>query len=306
MAENPTGDDPGPVPARDRGRQGPARRRSWTRCRTSMPEHQKFLSLVEERNEARKAIAEMDQNISAFEILAKSQKDPVRIPSSVVEPTVPDQAQPGALHRHGADRQLRPGDRPGLPAGARRPLGEGARARDPRADPAAAGRRAPDPPHGADAPGRATSGPRARPTRSRPTPSATSGPACWAIADRRGPIVTLLVTSPKAGDGKSTAALNLAATCARAGERTLLMDVDLRRPSLADVFPPDPTRRHDARPGGRAPGRRSPGRRRSATPSCATSTSSPPATRATSPSRSSGTLELRQLLIAPCRTTTTG
>jgi capsular exopolysaccharide synthesis family protein len=30
--------------------------------------------------------------------------------------------------------------------------------------------------------------------------------------------------------------LNLAATCALAGERTLLLDVDLRRPSLADVF----------------------------------------------------------------------
>ncbi len=51
-----------------------------------------------------------------------------------------------------------------------------------------------------------------------------------------GPIVTLLVTSAKAGEGKSTTALNLAATCARAGERTLLMDVDLRRPSLNDVF----------------------------------------------------------------------
>jgi polysaccharide biosynthesis transport protein len=50
------------------------------------------------------------------------------------------------------------------------------------------------------------------------------------------PIVTLLVTSAKAGEGKSTTALNLAATCARAGERTLLMDVDLRRPSLHDVF----------------------------------------------------------------------
>src|SRR5262249_20499246 len=54
--------------------------------------------------------------------------------------------------------------------------------------------------------------------------------------DRIGPIVTLLVTSAKAGEGKSTTALNLAATCARAGERTLLMDVDLRRPSLVDVF----------------------------------------------------------------------
>jgi capsular exopolysaccharide synthesis family protein len=56
------------------------------------------------------------------------------------------------------------------------------------------------------------------------------------ITDKRGPIVTLLVTSAKAGEGKSTTALNLAATCARAGERTLLLDIDLRRPSLAEVF----------------------------------------------------------------------
>lgn len=58
------------------------------------------------------------------------------------------------------------------------------------------------------------------------------------IGDKTGPIVTLLVTSSKAGEGKSTTALNLAATCARAGERTLLLDVDLRRPSLAGVFIP--------------------------------------------------------------------
>jgi polysaccharide biosynthesis transport protein len=56
------------------------------------------------------------------------------------------------------------------------------------------------------------------------------------VSGPRGPITTLLVTSAKPGEGKSTTALNLAATCARAGERTLLMDVDLRRPSLADVF----------------------------------------------------------------------
>jgi capsular exopolysaccharide synthesis family protein len=56
------------------------------------------------------------------------------------------------------------------------------------------------------------------------------------VVDKRGPIVTLLVTSAKAGEGKSTTALNLAATCAKAGERTLLLDVDLRRPSLAHVF----------------------------------------------------------------------
>ncbi|WP_169976480.1 polysaccharide biosynthesis tyrosine autokinase [Tautonia rosea] len=50
------------------------------------------------------------------------------------------------------------------------------------------------------------------------------------------PAVTLLVTSAKAGEGKSTTALNLAATCARSGERTLLLEVDLRRPSLRPVF----------------------------------------------------------------------
>jgi capsular exopolysaccharide synthesis family protein len=66
-------------------------------------------------------------------------------------------------------------------------------------------------------------------------------------SDRLGPVVTLLVTSAKAGEGKSTTALNLAATCARAGERTLLMDVDLRRPSLAEVF-------HDGDGGARADG----------------------------------------------------
>lgn len=55
------------------------------------------------------------------------------------------------------------------------------------------------------------------------------------------PIVTLLVTSAKAGEGKSTTALNLAATCARAGERTILVDCDLRRPSLAEVFDADPS-----------------------------------------------------------------
>ncbi len=55
------------------------------------------------------------------------------------------------------------------------------------------------------------------------------------------PIVTLLVTSAKAAEGKSTTALNLAATCARAGERTILVDCDLRRPSLAEVFDADPS-----------------------------------------------------------------
>jgi capsular exopolysaccharide synthesis family protein len=57
-------------------------------------------------------------------------------------------------------------------------------------------------------------------------------------ADR--PHATILITSAKAGEGKSTTALNLAATYARSGERTILVDCDLRRPSLAPVFGVDP------------------------------------------------------------------
>ncbi|MFM7319121.1 MAG: GumC family protein [bacterium] len=51
----------------------------------------------------------------------------------------------------------------------------------------------------------------------------------------KAPIRKILVTSAKAGEGKSTTALNLAATFARAGERTILVDADLRRPSLGGL-----------------------------------------------------------------------
>ena len=46
-------------------------------------------------------------------------------------------------------------------------------------------------------------------------------------------IQSVLVTSPTSGDGKSTVALNLAAAAARSGSRVLLIEADLRRPSLA-------------------------------------------------------------------------
>jgi capsular exopolysaccharide synthesis family protein len=46
----------------------------------------------------------------------------------------------------------------------------------------------------------------------------------------------LLVTSPLAGDGKSTVATGLAVALANASHRTLLVDCDLRRPSINRVF----------------------------------------------------------------------
>lgn len=52
---------------------------------------------------------------------------------------------------------------------------------------------------------------------------------------------TLLVTSPSSGDGKSTVATNLAIAMAQAGHRVLLVDADLRDPSLHKLFGVDNT-----------------------------------------------------------------
>ena len=50
---------------------------------------------------------------------------------------------------------------------------------------------------------------------------------------------TLLVTSPSAGDGKSTLASNLAIAMAQAGERTILVDADFRKPVQHLIFRAD-------------------------------------------------------------------
>lgn len=47
-----------------------------------------------------------------------------------------------------------------------------------------------------------------------------------------GIVQTLLVTSPNPGEGKSITALNLAIASAQAGKRTVVIDTDLRRPSI--------------------------------------------------------------------------
>jgi capsular exopolysaccharide synthesis family protein len=47
------------------------------------------------------------------------------------------------------------------------------------------------------------------------------------------------ITSPTPGDGKSTLATNLAITIAQSGKRVLLVDADMRRPSLHKLFKSD-------------------------------------------------------------------
>jgi non-specific protein-tyrosine kinase len=50
------------------------------------------------------------------------------------------------------------------------------------------------------------------------------------------PIHTLVVTSPAPDEGKSTTIANLAVTIAQSGRQTILVDCDLRRPSLHELF----------------------------------------------------------------------
>ncbi len=263
-----------------------------------MPEHQEFLDMLDEQRQKVERIATMQTKLSDFEFVSRSMKNPVTIPPSVAEPTAP--VRPRRALYLAAVIVLSFG------------LGIGLVCLLEHVD------------HSVKVPEHLTAGlalplfgvvPRMRRTAALHrgghlwTPGAPGSieadayrnlrASLLGASDRRGPIVTLLVTSAKAGEGKSTTALNLAATCARAGERTLLMDVDLRRPSLADVF-------H-----GPATTRTGPGSAWS-TSSAASSPGSAPSSRTDIPNLDFlptgdtrdvpievlGTLELRQLLIA--------
>jgi polysaccharide biosynthesis transport protein len=56
------------------------------------------------------------------------------------------------------------------------------------------------------------------------------------LSTAKQPPKTLLVTSAKGGEGKTTVAANLAVSLAQLGEKVLLIDADLRRPSLHNFF----------------------------------------------------------------------
>ena len=203
----------------------------------SIPEHQKVLSLLKDREDRSKQIVRMEEKMMEFGILRQSLVNSpcVKIPTNVIEPTAPIKPNRAMLI--------------GLGLFASFGLGIGLVCLLEHVD------------HSVKVPEHVSQGltlpllgvvPRIRRTAlthrgghlwTHATPDSIEADAyrnirasLLGIADKRGPIVTLLVTSAKAGEGKSTTALNLAATCARAGERTLLLDVDLRRPSLGDVF----------------------------------------------------------------------
>jgi capsular exopolysaccharide synthesis family protein len=55
----------------------------------------------------------------------------------------------------------------------------------------------------------------------------------------KGESTTILVTSPAPGDGKTTLVTNLAITMAQAGQKTIILDADFRRPMQHEIFKTD-------------------------------------------------------------------
>src|SRR5437899_785662 len=53
----------------------------------SMPEHQRFLNYLDEREHKSAQIRTMQDQLSKFDILSRSQKTPVAIPAFIPEPT---------------------------------------------------------------------------------------------------------------------------------------------------------------------------------------------------------------------------
>jgi succinoglycan biosynthesis transport protein ExoP len=204
----------------------------------SMPKHQEFLNDLEERQQKRERIGTMQEKLANFDILTRSQKNPVTIPALVSEPSVPVRPRRaltivlGVIVSFGLgiglvcllehiDHSVKVPEH--LAIGLTLPLlGVIPRIRRTALIHRGGHLWTPGVPESIEA------------DAYRNLRASLLGSSA-----RHGPIVTLLVTSAKAGEGKSTTALNLAATCARAGERTLLMDCDLRRPSLAGVFRDD-------------------------------------------------------------------
>ena len=204
----------------------------------SMPEHHRFLTRIDDRKQKTEQITSLHDRITNYEFVSRTQKSPVTILGTAAEPTIP--IRPGRVKYLAMVVFMSFGLAVALVC-----LME-------YLD------------HSVKVPEHLTFGlnlpllgvvPRMRRTAKLDrgghlwTPGAPDSVEADAyrnvrasllgVSVKRGPIVTLLVASAKAGEGKSTTALNLAATCARAGERTLLMDVDLRRPSLAEVFRDD-------------------------------------------------------------------
>ncbi|MDX2039247.1 MAG: polysaccharide biosynthesis tyrosine autokinase [Isosphaeraceae bacterium] len=204
----------------------------------AVPDHAKYMTLTEERERKANQIAAIQEKLSEFEILMKTQKPPVQIVVPAVEPITPVRPKRAlsialfvvlgfglgiglACFREYLDHSVKVPEH--LSAGLTLPL-LGVIPRIPRTS-------------------------RNHRGGHLWTPGAPESTAADAYRNLRaglvgitqasGSFVTLLVTSAKAGEGKSTTALNLAATCARAGERTLLVDIDLRRASLNAVFPHD-------------------------------------------------------------------